>query len=40
MEFNLDEMSVDELDELLKKIQAKLEELAKPEKEREEAEEG
>ena len=40
MEFNLDEMSVEELDELLKKIQAKLEELAKPEEEREEGAEG
>jgi len=40
MEFNLDEMSVEELDELLKKIQAKLEQLAQPEEEREEGEEG
>ena len=40
MEFNLDEMSVEELDELLKKIQAKLEQIAQPEEEREEGEEG
>lgn len=40
MEFNLDEMSVEELDELLQKIQAKLEQLAQPEEEREEGEEG
>ena len=40
MDFNLDEMSVEELDELLKKIQAKLEQLAKPEEEREDGEEG
>ena len=38
MEFNLDEMSVEELDELLKKIQAKLEQIAQPEEEREEGE--
>jgi HK97 family phage major capsid protein len=40
MKFNLDEMSVEELDELLKKIQAKLEKLANPEEERDEGEEG
>lgn len=42
MEFNLDEMSVEELDELLQKIKAKLEQLAQPAEEREgeEGEEG
>ena len=40
MDFNLDEMSVEELDELLKKIQAKLEEMQQGEGEAREEEEG
>ena len=38
MEFNLDEMTAEELDELLAKIQAKLEELQNPPEERDEEE--
>ena len=40
MDFNLDEMTVEELDELLKKIQAKLEEMQQGEGEAREEEEG